>query len=168
MIALQIKSLKTFMNTFLASDAFDIFLLEAAVICTANTYTIDGRQNKEFYSEDEWNDTQLRPYDYTCWKELRGLCFELIKGNHTPSALKFVLMLRPEYTKGILQTEDTLTPLANQVKALVLTIKFDGTKILITTGISYHTFVADKEPEHLWDAAFKRFLSKKNLDFEVL
>ena len=45
MIALQVTSVKTLMNQLLAGDTFDIFLLEEAIISTANTYTIDGHIN---------------------------------------------------------------------------------------------------------------------------
>ena len=47
MTAVQITSMKDFMNKLLLSDTFDCFLLEEAVVGTANTFTIDGHINKE-------------------------------------------------------------------------------------------------------------------------
>ena len=167
MIALQITSLKQFMNAFLGTDTFDIFLLEQACITTYNTFQIDGRQNKAFYPEEEWEDPTIRPYEFTRWRDIRGLCFDLIKGKHTPTAFKFVLQLCPEYIEGILKNEDTLLK-SDDIKSLILTLKFDGSRLILVTGTSLKTFIPDKSIEQYWDNAVKRFLSKKELVFEEL
>ena len=167
MIALQITSLKQFMNALLNSETFDIFMLEQASISTYNTFQIDGRQNKAFYTEEEWTDKSIRPYEFTRWKDIRSLCFDLIKGKHTPTAFKFVLQLCPEYIEGILKNEDTLLK-SDDIKSLLLTLKFDGTRLLLVTGTSLKTFIPDKSIEQYWDNAVKRFLSKKELGFEEM
>ena len=95
MIALQIKNIKQFMNQFLAGDTFDSFLLEQASISTYNTFTIDGRENRAFYTSEEWEDAETRPYEFTQWKKIRSVCFDLIKGKRTPCAFHFVLHLIP-------------------------------------------------------------------------
>ena len=81
------------MAKFLAGDDFDAFLLEQAVISTYNTFTIDGRDNRDFYSTEEWENKELRPYEFSTWKKVRPVCFDLIKGKHTPAAFHFVLHL---------------------------------------------------------------------------
>jgi len=167
MIALQVTSLKHFMNAFLATDAFDIFLLEQASIATYNTFQIDGRQNKSFYSEEEWEDASIRPYEFTRWKDIRGLCFDLIKGKHTPTAFKFVLKLCPEYVEGILKNEDTLLK-SDDIKSFVITLKYDGTRLVLVTGTALKTFIPDKSIEQYWDNAIRRFLTKKELGFEEM
>lgn len=90
MIALKITHIKQFMNRLLAGEDFDSFLLEEASISTYNTFTIDGRQNRSFYSTEEWEDKEIRPYDFSTWKTVRPICFDLIKGRHTPAAFHFV------------------------------------------------------------------------------
>lgn len=167
MIAIQISSLKQFMNAFLVSDTFDIFLLEKASISTYNTFDIDGRQNKDFYSSEEWENPAVRPYEFSRWKDIRGLCFDLIKGKHTPTSFKFVLQLCPEYIEGILKHEDTLLT-SNDIKALIITLKYDGDRLLLITGTSLRTFIPDKSIDQYWDNAIRRFLSKKELSFEEL
>lgn len=167
MIALQITSLKQFMNALLATETFDIFLLEQANITTYNTFQIDGRQNKAFYTEEEWTDASIRPYEFTRWKDIRGLCFDLIKGKHTPTAFKFVLQLCPEYIEGILKNEDTLLK-SDDIKSLVLTLKYDGSRLVLVTGTSLKTFIPDKSIEQYWDNAVRRFLAKKELGFEEM
>ncbi len=163
MLALQITSTKNFMSQLLAGDTFDIFLLEEATIGTANTYTIDGHINTDFYPPEE-RTTEHIPYSFQPWSELKGLCFNLIKGKHTPLFFKFVFHLKPEFTSKLLEQEQSAIDAAH-VKALVLTIRYDGTTAVLTTGTSYHTFVMSKEPDSIWDKELVRFLSEKGIDF---
>ncbi|MCM1235756.1 MAG: DUF5721 family protein, partial [Ruminococcus flavefaciens] len=75
MIALRIQNVKQFMAKFLTGDDFDAFLLEKAVISTYNTFTIDGRENRDFYTAEEWEDKEIRPYEFSPWKKVRPVCF---------------------------------------------------------------------------------------------
>lgn len=165
MIALKITNVKQFMGRLLAGEDFDSFLLEEATISTYNTFHIDGRQNRDFYSSEEWEDKELRPYDFSTWKAIRLVCFNLIKGTRTPSSFQFVLQLMPEYMASILKKGDTsVTPL--QIKAFVLNIRYDGTALTLVTGTSYHTFLMDKTPDALWDQSVRQFLSNREISFE--
>lgn len=167
MIALKITNVKQFMGKLLASEAFDAFLTEEASISTYNTFLIDGHQNRDFYTNEEWEDKEIRPYDFTEWKQLRTICYSLIKGKKTPSAFKFILHLIPDYVPSILKSEDTaVTP--QQIKALVLTIKYDGTSLTLITGTAFHTFIMDKSVDILWDNAVKKFLDKREISYEEL
>ena len=167
MIALKITNIKQFMGKLLGSEDFDSFLLEEASISTYNTFFIDGHQNRAFYTAEEWDDETIRPYDFSAWKTIRPICFDLIRGTHTPTAFRFVLHLIPKYTEKILQSDDTaVTP--QQIKALVLNIKYDGTDLTLVTGTAFHTFLMDKTPDILWDRAVKQFLAKKEIAYEEL
>lgn len=167
MIALKIINVKQFMSKLLAGKDFDSFLLESASISTYNTFTIDGRQNRAFYTSEEWEDPEIRPYEFTTWKKIRPVCFDLIKGRHTPAAFHFVLHLIPEYTASILQKGDTAVT-QDQVKAFVLNIKYDGAGLTLVTGTAFHTFLMDKTPDLLWDKTVRQFLSRKEISFEEL
>lgn len=167
MIALKITNIKQFMGKLLGSEDFDAFLLAEASVSTYNTFLIDGHQNKEFYSTEEWEDETIRPYDFSMWKAVRPICFDLIKGTHTPTAFRFVLHLIPKYAESILKGGETSVT-ADQVKAFVLNIKYDGTDLTIVTGTAFYTFLMDKSPDVLWDRAVKQFLSKKEIAYEEL
>lgn len=152
------------MGKLLATECFDSFLLEEATISCAAVYEIDGHINRDFYTQEEWDDTSVRPYDFVTWNSQRALCFSMIKGSRTPSAFKFVLHLMPEYIPGVLKGADTsLTP--EQVKALVLTIKYDGNAVTIVTGTAFHTFVLDKSLDTQWDKTMRQFLTKKGISY---
>ena len=155
------------MGKLLASEEFDSFMLEEASISTYNTFMIDGHQNQDFYTTEEWEDKEMRPYDFTTWKQIRPICFSLIKGTHTPSAFKFILHLIPDYTASILKNGDTsVTP--QQIQALVLTVKYVGTVLTLITGTSFHTFIMDKTVDVLWDNAIRQFLDKRGINYEEL
>lgn len=167
MIAIKIKNIKQFMGKLLASEAFDIFMLEEASISTYNTFIIDGHQNRDFYTTEEWEDKELRPYDFSTWKQVRPICYSLIKGTRTPSAFKFTLHLTPEYAASVLDKSDTGVTL-QQLKALVLTIKYDGTSLTLITGTAFHTFIMDKSVDLVWDSAIRQFLDKREIEYEEL
>lgn len=167
MIALKITNIKQFMAKLLGGEDFDSFLLEEASISTYNTFMIDGHQNRDFYSSEEWEDKELRPYELSTWKKLRPICFDRIKGKHTPTAFRFVLHLIPEQVASILQQGDTaVTP--QQVRAFALNIKYDGTTLMLITGTSFHTFLMDKTPDALWDNAVRQFLAKHDISYDEL
>ncbi len=166
MLALEISSMKNFMNQLLAGDAFDPFLLEEATVKTASTFVIDGRVNRDFFPAEEH-----LPYDFRPWSEIKGLCFDLMKGKHTPLYFKFVLQLKPEKAAALLQRAENAAGLTGdfaQVKALVLNIRYNGGKAILTTGTSYHTFVPGREADLVWDNAFRRYLDKKGIEYESL
>jgi len=167
MLALKISSMKAFMNHLLVADTFDNFLLEEATISTANVYQIDGHINKEFYATDELTEAQSIPYDFAQWKDMKPLCFNLIKGKRTPLFFKFVLHLKPEQVSKLMAAGGSNIS-AEEIKALVLTIKYDGNQAVLTTASAFHTFLMSKEPDTLWDKALQQFLTRKGIDYEIL
>lgn len=165
MLAIQIKDVKIFMSKLLSADTFDSFLLEEAQIHTFNTFTIDGHQNHEFYTKEELEDPELFPYEYSQWKDMKGICFQLIKGKKVPTFMKIILHKKPEESYTILEEGGALE-FADALKAFVITIKYDINGLRLTTGTSFSTFVLDKSPDLLWDNAFRKFLTQKGIDFE--
>ncbi len=166
MIALQITSMKQFMNQLLTADTFDIFLLEEAVISTACNFTVDGHLNRDFYNGGDGDSPEL-PYEFRPWGEIKGLCFDLIKGKRTPLFFRFVLHLMPDKAAALLKKEGCdIDP--SLVKALVLNIRYDGTKAVLTTATAYHTFLPSKEPDAIWDKALMKYLEGKGIPTSFL
>lgn len=166
MTAFQITSMKHFMNRLLLSDSFNIFLLEEAVIGTANTFTIDGHVNKDFFRSGEKDETEGL-LEFCSWEEMKGLCFDLIKGKRTPLFFRFTLQLAPDKAAALLRSQNCdVDP--GQVKALALNIRYDGTKAVLTTATAYYTFLPSKEPDIIWDKALAGFLDRAGIAYEVL
>lgn len=166
MVSYKITKLKDFMSKLLTTDCFDAFLLEQAVITTYNTFTIDGRIEKAFYSAKEW-EAAACPYRFSCWSELRPICFSLIKGKKAPVGMKFILQLKPEKQKALLAKSETVIP-EHYISAFVVTIRYGAAGMSCTTGISYSDFLADKTPERIWDQAFARFLAQADIACEII
>ncbi len=166
MTALQVNSMKQFMAQLLTTEAFDIFLLVEASVSAANTVTIDGRRNKDFFPEEEAS-LQAPGEAFTPWGNLKGLCYFLMKGKRTPLAFKFVFHLKPSLAEKLLKRDGAAE--TDSVQALVLTVRYnDGSKAILTTGVSYRTFVASKEAEGIWDRALERYLTQKGIATERL
>lgn len=164
MTSFHITELKNFMGKLLGTNCFDSFLLAEAAISASVEYTIDGHINKDFYTKEEQADPQICPYDFAAWSTMRPICFEMIKGKRSPSRFKFVFHLMPDYVPGVLKGADpSLT--ANQVKALVLTVKYDGASASIVTGTAFHSFVMDKTLDAQWDKTMRQFLTKKGIAY---
>ncbi len=162
MISLQIKTTKSIMNALLASECFDAFLLEEAVITTFNTFHIDGHVVKDFYTADELSEVQA---DFSHWKDIRPFCFQIIKGKKTPVSFKVVLHAPDQIIEKI-AADPECGVAANLIRALALNIRYDNGRVLCVTGSSYTTFLMDKSAEKLWDTHVRRMFSELNIDFE--
>ena len=167
MTSCRITKIKDFMGKLLTTDCFDSFLLEQATITTYNTFTIDGRLEKAFYTSEEWEDTSVRPYAFSCWTDIRPVCFSLIKGKKTPVHMKFILQLKPEKMQALLTQNELHVP-DGFLNAFVITIRYGENGMTCTTGVSYSDFWADKSPERLWDKAFLQFLDKAGIAVEEI
>ena len=67
MVALQIQDIKIFMNKLLLSQTFDNFLLVEGSITTYNTFRIEGRVHKDFFSVEEIEEKNLENRDFSLW-----------------------------------------------------------------------------------------------------
>ena len=76
----------------------------------------------------------------------------MIRGRRSPSRFRLMLHLRPDYVPGVLKGADpSLTP--EQVKALVVTVRYEDGKASLITGTAFHSFVLDKTLDACWDRA---------------
>lgn len=150
------------MSHLLLSDTFDHFLFIEGEIVTFNTFTIDGYLRKDFYGADP---EDIPAGDYSSWKQLRELCFSIIKGKRTPLSFRFVFSLSPENIAKLIDRKG-LDFQSSDVQGLYLNIRFDGTSLQCVTGTSLKTFSLDKSLEKEWDSMVPRFFDKKGLAFE--
>lgn len=163
MVALRINNIKFFMNKLLNSEAFDMFYVEKAVITTFNRFEIDGRTETGFYTPEELENTPALCTEFSLWRTLRPICFQLMKGKHTPLSFQFVLQAGESFKNRLIQSPElNLDP--SLIKSLNLIIRFENHKLLCITGTSLHTFVPDKSLDMLWDNAVKKSFLTLDLD----
>jgi hypothetical protein len=167
MIALEIKGTKNMMNSLLASEQFDSFLVEEVVVTTFNTFHIDGHLVKEFYSSEELEALGIssQPAAFSRWKEIRPVCFQLIRGKKTPVSFKVVLHAAPQLVEKIAANPECGVA-ANLIRSLALNIRYDNGRVTCVTGCGFTTFIMDKSVEGLWDTCVRGLLSGFGIDFE--
>ena len=123
MILLSIPEVKEFMSKLLLSETFDTFLFVEGEIVTFNTFTMNGRLQKDFFDKD-----MVPERTYSLWKDLREYCFSLIRGKRTPLRFKFVFGLsEPNIEKLLKQQDLSFTP--QDVQGLYLNISYVGTSL---------------------------------------
>lgn len=163
MIALQFTEIKPFMNKLLASDMFHHFLLSEATIVNGVTYSVDGHitRREETDLRDEY------PHALASYEKIQSHVYDMVKGTHTPSYMKFVFCLSPENVAKTLETTgSSLNPEA--LTGMYINLTYQNDQILATTGVSYAVFTKDKALEQEWDRMVKVFFTKHNLNFEFL
>lgn len=163
MTALQIKNTKNFMNALLISEQFDTFLVEEATITTFNTFHIDGHTVKDFFTSEELE--AGAPADFSLWKDIRPVCFQIIKGKKTPVSFSVVLHADNQIIEKLAATPECEVA-ASLIRSLVLNIRYSGGKVTCVTSSAFTTFIMDKSVDKLWDAYVRQLLTKLGLDFE--
>jgi len=165
MIALQIADIKTFMKKLLLTEVFDRFLLLEGSITTFNTFHIDGALQKSYYTAEEQEQMEDRSLSF--WGDVRPFCLELIKGKKTPLAFRFTFQLSAANTARLLaQTGIQIPP--EQVRGLLMNLRYDGRSLQCTTGTSVSVFTLDKKLDHAWDDMVQKYFRQQGIPFEAV
>lgn len=165
MIALQIADIRSFMHRLLLTESFDRFLLLEGAVTTFNTFRIDGTLQKSYYSQEEQELLEDRTLSF--WGEVRPFCLELIKGKRTPLSFRFTFQLSASNTQKLLSRTGVNLP-AEQVRGLLMNLRYDGHALSCTTGTSLSVFTMDKKLDHAWDDMVQRFFRQQGIPFETV
>lgn len=137
------------MSCLLKKDLFDHFEVREVTLHTFYKLHIDGKRNKEFYTEEEKEGLS----EYISWAQMRDYIFELIKGKKSPTYLKVVLSANEHETQEISSLASTF----------FLNIVYNEGISQCTTGTAYTTFSLDKTPEKAWDDKMAKLLASHQL-----
>lgn len=165
MISLSIKNTKQFMSHLLVQDTFDNFFLSEVQIKTANSFTIDGRINKSFYTREELENNNIE--DFSRWTAIRPVCFNLVKGNKVPAFMKIVFMLPDDKIESLFN-ESSPSFSIDDINGLYLNIRYSDGRLNVITGISINAFTMDKSLEHALDKFIEAFMINIGIDFEIM
>ena len=91
MISIPITEVKLFMNHLLCRSTFDAFCVPELSLSTFASFHMDGHILKDYYTKEEYETLYKDRTPIARWKQLRPVCFELIRGNHTPLSFSIVL-----------------------------------------------------------------------------
>lgn len=167
MLALKLTDTRDFMNKLLKNGLFDHFLLQEAVITTAAAYTIDGRVNREFFSDEEREELGIADCRFLPFSLLRDQVFRLIQGKKEPTFFKFLFLLSPENLARTLESISS-SYTAQDITGMFLNLRYQDRRLSLTTGVSYSIFSTDKTLEGEWDRMVRQFLKKNEISYEEL
>ncbi|MCD7739247.1 MAG: DUF5721 family protein [Lachnospiraceae bacterium] len=153
MFAQQIDEVKIFMQRLLTDSAFDSFLFVEGSLQMGFSYEFDGHLNRDFFTEEELAKLPQEEI-YLPYGQVRPVLFALIRGKKTPLSFRLTLQLENAQAKSLLAS----VPAAPSVKGLLLNIRYDGQKVLLTGGVNYGSFSLDKTPEQIWDQWLENFM----------
>lgn len=156
MDSIEIKNIGRFMAVLLAHETFDDYLLQNVEITAANVFRIDGRVQKAFYSREEYE--QMGKPLYTQWGRIRPLCYEIIKGNHTPVRFQIVLRLAGEQVEQLI-LDSGLDYCLDDIGGCYLNIRYENGKLHCITGTSMNLITTNKDFEYEWDKKIKHELA---------
>ena len=165
MIALQIQDIKAFMSKLLLAQTFDNFLLVEGSITTYNTFRIDGRIHKSFFSDEEIEERGLSTREFSLWKEVKPFCLDLIKGKKTPLGFKFTFQLSKENTEKLLTSSGFTSLQPENISGLLLNVRYENGSLNVITATNLNLFTLEKSLEHAWDDMVKRFLKQQEISF---
>lgn len=156
MVNIHIEDKKAFTSNLFIKNTFDDYLLVEASITTFNTYTIDGRIQRKFYSDEEYE--ELGSPRFSRWGDMRKICFEMIKGSRTPIKFKIVLKLPLEKTEAIVKKGGTALT-ENDVEGLLLNIRYENDSMDCITATTLKIFSMDKSVEEEFDRYINKVLA---------
>lgn len=163
MFACTVSDVRDFMGKLFLKDTFDGFQLMEAVIVTANTFVIDGHIREEYYSKEEWE--ELAEKNISRWKELRPLCFQMIKGKKTPESMKLVFRMADSGVEKLLE-QSGLAYQASEIEGLFFNVRYENQKLQLTSGVSMKVFTMDKSLERFWEQRLQGFLKQAEIACE--
>ena len=148
MRAFQCEDLKTFTRELFTRERFDSFLVREASFVTFCRFSVDGKSERDWYTEEELEEERVE--DYTSWGKLRPVCFQLIRGSRTP--LKFQLSFRlPPAESERLAESCGITGTAAETAGFYVNIRFEEGKLRCFTAAALSQFFPDKRAERAWD-----------------
>ena len=165
MLALTITDIKDFMNKLLIGDAFDRFCLTEASITTFNTFTIDGRLQMDFFDTDTVDSLKEKSLTHSYWKDIKPVCYSLIRGKRTPVSFKIIFHLSRHQLQNLFEASGCgISP--KDISGAFLNLQYKNKTLLCTTGLSLCSFTVDKRPQQFWDNTVLDFFGKHEILFE--
>ena len=129
------------MNHLLCRSTFDAFCVPELSLSTFASFHMDGHILKDYYTKEEYE----------------TVCFELIRGNHTPLSFSIVLQLSSRAVESFLSETDTSFTVSD-INGLFLNLRYKDSRLNAVTGTSLNIFSMDKSLEHAWDQKIQKFI----------
>lgn len=163
MLALKVINIKDFTNKLFIGDTFHPFWFVEGDFTTYNRFSLDGKLQKDYFDTSE---AELLSRPFSLWMEVQPLCRSVIRGKHTPLQFQIVFQYPISAMQKVFNSEAG-SPISS-VGGCFLNLQYKNGTLLCTTGVSYKTFVLDKQAEFLWDDLIRRFFAKHEIAIEIM
>ena len=148
------KEIKEFLNGLFTDERYDSFYLFSLKLDSDVSYDIDGKINRDFYDEKEFE--ELVEKDYICWRDMKKTIIGFMREGKLPVKMKLILMFNKDNVNRLIEMNNIPIHPEN-VRALFMNVLFSDDKLLITTGTSLNIFTMDKTLEELWDKTVEKY-----------
>lgn len=150
----EIKEIKEYLNGLFTEERYESFYLFSVKLDSNISYEMDGKINKEFYSEEEYG--QLENKEYICWKNIKKSVLGFMSNGKLPVKMKLILMFNKDNVNRLIEMNNIpIHP--DNVRALFMNILYSDNRLSITTGTSLNVFTMDKTLEDLWDKTVEKY-----------
>lgn len=172
MRAFRAEDLRSFTQALFTKDSFDDFLLREAEFRTFCVFSVNGKSERDWYTEEELEEERIE--EYTAWRKLRPLCFQLIRGKKIPGAFHITFRLSPAGAEGFLrelrQGEDraAVAPDADRIGAFFLNLRFEAGALRCVSAAALNSFPPDRVTEDAWDNWVQAFFQENGIAVAVL
>ncbi|MDO4788282.1 MAG: DUF5721 family protein [Johnsonella sp.] len=162
MVSYEILDIKPFTKALFDGNLFDEFLMTEARIDTYNTFSIDGKTKKGYYTQGEEESFGIG--EYSKWEKIRPVFFLLIKGKRLPLSFHIVLKLSEEEKRKWFMEKELCDP---NISGLYLNIRYDERRLCCVSACSLSGFSMDQGAQRAWDEHIKEFLRKNQIAVRV-
>ncbi len=162
MTALEMDDQRSATSALFVRDTFDAWLLRDAQITTFNSFTIDGHIRQGYYSEEELEEKQIEEFSY--WKQIRPICYELIKGKKLPESFRITLQCAPD-EEAVFLSQAGLELRGEDITGLYLNFRYENSRLRIVTGTATALFLPDKRLDLAWDDYVKAYMKETGLSY---
>lgn len=158
MVSYEILDIKPFTKALFDGNLFDDFLVTEARIDTYNTFSIDGKTKKGYYTQEE--EESLGIGEYSRWEKIRPVFFLLIRGKRLPLSFHIVLKLSPENMRSWFIEKEIAD---SNISGLYLNIRYDERRLCCVSACSLSAFSMDHAALKAWDEHIREFLKKNQI-----
>jgi hypothetical protein len=149
MLAFTVFDTKKLMAYLLKGDVFDHFTFRQGEIYSFASFTINGKKEESFLTED---DTE----PFCLWADIKPFVFETVKGKRLPKSMKLVFSLPKEKIERY-----------PNAKAVFFNLLFREGTLLCTTSITEETFSLEQKATKQWDEDIISFFKKHEIPIQI-
>ena len=161
MRSFTVKNIKELTSQLFVHELFDRFLLCEAELVTFQTYSVNGRVKKEYYTQEEQPQRE-----FSLWSQTRPFLLSLIKGRTTPLSFKLVFTISRSGIQELVTSSGTSLS-CDDIDGVYMTVSFKDGRLQVVTGTSLKIFSMDKTLERYWDQKIEGFLAANDFEAEA-